>query len=132
MNILSLDIGMKKTGICLYLENILLPQKSVETIALDISLKNMLSENKYDLLIIGIPLNKDREETQMSAKIREIAGNLKSISDVKVEFFNEYLTTKEAERIAKESLSRDRRKEAVDSLSAMVILEEYLRNEEKK
>jgi putative Holliday junction resolvase len=131
MNIISLDIGMKRTGICLYLENILLPQKTVETAFLDSSLQSIIKENDYEIVIVGVPLDKEMRETEMSGRIREIAKNLKSISSLKIEFFNEHLTTKEAERLAKSDIKKNKQKSAVDSLSAMIILEEYLNEKEK-
>ena len=129
MNIMTLDIGMKRTGICICLENILLPQKGEDTASLDSRLHLMMKENEHELVIVGIPLSKDMQETEMSGKIREIVKNLLSISSIKIEFFNEHLTTKEAERMARREIPKERRKDAVDSLSAMIMLEEYLRNE---
>ena len=132
MNIIALDIGMKRTGICLCLENILLPQKSEETASLDKRLANLLKENDYNLVLAGIPLNKDLQDTEMSLKIKEIVKNLKSLSNINIVFFNEHLTTKEAERIARSDIRKNKQKSAVDSISAMILLEEYLRNEKEK
>jgi len=130
-NIISLDIGMKRTGICLFLEGILLPQGGEETEKLDKRLAQILSENDYSMAVVGLPLDGEMHETEMSAKIRERVRSLKSLEGLRVEFFDERLTTKEAERLSRESIRRERRKDAVDSLSAMLILEEYLRNEKK-
>lgn len=130
-NIISLDIGMKRTGICLFLEGILLPQGGEETEKLDKRLAQILSENDYSMAVVGLPLDAEMHETEMSAKIRERVRSLKSLEGLRVEFFDERLTTKEAERLSRESIRRERRKDAVDSLSAMLILEEYLRNEKK-
>ncbi|MDD3803146.1 MAG: Holliday junction resolvase RuvX [bacterium] len=130
-NIISLDIGMKRTGICICLEGILLPQRGEETDKLDKRLCQILSENSYSLAVVGLPLDKDMRETDMAAKIKEKVKNLKSLEGLRIEFFDERLSTKEAERMSRETFKKDKRRDAVDSLSAMLILEEYLRNEKK-
>ena len=58
---------------------------------------------------------------------REFAARLQAATNLPVEFWDERLTTVEAQRVLKESgISIEKRARAVDQLSAVILLESYL------
>lgn len=131
MNIMSIDIGKKRTGICLCLEGILLPQESFKTEALQEKVSYFTENYPIESVVVGLPLDSEGGMTDMAAWIKSEAEKLRLPGSVKVDFFNERLTTKEAERIIREDDFREKGKKNIDSISAMIILKEYLENEKK-
>jgi len=131
MNILSIDIGKKRTGFCLLLEGILLPQKSFNTEELQEKIDSYIHEYEIRKIIIGTPLSAAGDATDMAKWIKGVADGLRMPDYVDVQFFNERLTTKEAERFIREEFRGKKDKENIDSISAMMILKEYIDNEKE-
>ncbi len=131
MNRLALDIGTKRIGVCLYIENISLPQRFVYIDEIDKYLINIINEYSIEEIIIGLPLNRQGEETDMSKWIRDFIKNKEVFKKINTVYYNEFLSSKEAERKIKNDIGKKKYKEKVDSMSACIILENYL-NEKKK
>jgi len=130
-NLLSVDIGKKRTGICLCLDGIILPQKAIKTYELEKVLKKYILDYNIEQIIFGVPLDKDGKDNEMSLWVKELVGKM-NICGVDKIFFNERLTTKESERLIRESGLKEKKEEIVDSISAMIIMKEYLNFEREK
>lgn len=84
---------------------------------------------KHDVagFVVGLPINMNGTEGDRGAHAREFAAELERISGLPVELLDERLTTAAAHRIMNETDTRgSRRRATVDTLSAEIILQNYL------
>lgn len=78
-------------------------------------------------IVVGHPLHLSGEEGERARDARETARRLEASLSVPVELWDERLTTAEAERALIEGgVRRARRREVVDSLAAVLILQSWL------
>lgn len=81
-------------------------------------------------IIIGLPKNMDGSEGFRTDTVKAFADMLASITDIPIEFYDERMTTMEAYRFLGETGTfGKRRKNAIDTLSAEIILQNYLDRE---
>lgn len=81
-------------------------------------------------IIIGLPKNMDGTEGKRADVIRAFATLLKEETDIPIDFYDERMTTMVAHRFLSESGTfGKRRKSVVDTLSAEIILQNYLDHE---
>ncbi|HAF07607.1 MAG: Holliday junction resolvase RuvX [bacterium] len=130
-NLLSVDIGKKRTGLCLCLDGIILPQKPIKTNELEKVLKKYILDYDIKKIIFGVPLDKDGKDNEMSLWIKDLVGKIETFGADRI-FFNERLTTKESERLIKDSGLKEKKEKIVDSISAMIIMKEYLNFERER
>ena len=81
----------------------------------------LASAEGADRVIVGLPTTLSGEEGEQAKLSRTFAGELSRLVDVPVETYDERLTTRMAERSAREGARADR-----DSLAAAHLLESYL------
>lgn len=124
MNALALDIGLKRIGLALCIdEKIALPLKAVlrqnrKQAAEDI--KALIEEHHISLLIVGIPKGSASEE-EMSKRVLHFVTLLEFKGEVK--FVDESFTSKEA---LKFGVANSRKKDGkLDSLAALLMIREY-------
>ncbi|MBE6599252.1 MAG: Holliday junction resolvase RuvX [Ruminococcaceae bacterium] len=80
-----------------------------------------------ELIVVGNPKNMDGTEGARSQKCRDFAEYLGEISGIPVTLCDERLTTVSAHKILSDNNVRGKkRKNTVDSLSARLILEDYM------
>ncbi len=80
-----------------------------------------------ELIVIGLPLNMDGTEGERAAKSRKLAKTVELWSGLPVRMWDERQTTCAAADLLDESGTfGSRRKEILDSVSATVILDDYL------
>jgi putative Holliday junction resolvase len=132
MRIMALDIGDRTIGVACSDEGLVLASP-VETIrrrgpkADSIRVDDLVKERAVSRVIAGLPLTLRGEAGPQSAKVLEFVGTLKRRLKVPVEMWDERLTTREAERtLIAANLSRARRKEVIDQMAAVLILQTYL------
>lgn len=78
-------------------------------------------------LLIGRPLHMSGDESRQSEYTREFAGRLSEYLHLPVVYWDERLTTAEAQRLMRDSgATLEQRKQAVDQMSAILLLESYL------
>ncbi len=84
---------------------------------------------EYDVgsIVIGNPVNMDGSHGPRSQKVSELADKIREHVTVPVVLYDERCTTMEAHRIMNITNTRGKkRKAAVDTLSAQIILQDYL------
>lgn len=82
-------------------------------------------EVKY--IVIGLPLNADGTESEMSKFVQDFGKKLSEKSGLQVFYQDERYTSFEAEEYLKEAGIRwEKRKELLDKVSAQIILQNYL------
>jgi len=78
-------------------------------------------------IVIGYPLHMNADEGIKAKQSRELGALLESTYGVPVDYLDERLTTVQAHRILTESSVRGKkRKQTVDTVAAVLILENYL------
>lgn len=90
-------------------------------------IEKLLKEWQPDLVLVGLPLNMDDTESELSARARKFANRLHGRFGVKVEMVDERLSSFEAKsEVMDRGGSRNYKKNPVDSIAARVILESWL------
>lgn len=132
MRIMGIDLGTKNIGVALSDEIGIIAQGK-ETIyrisdAKAISrIKEILEEYEVKEIIMGLPINMDGSIGERAEDSMRFAEKLKQEAEIPVKLWDERLSTKEAEDVMlKASVSRAKRKKAIDKLAAQIILQGYL------
>ncbi|MBR2965533.1 MAG: Holliday junction resolvase RuvX [Clostridia bacterium] len=81
-------------------------------------------------IIVGLPKNMDGTEGFRAEAVRAFGDILASITDIPVEYYDERMSTMEAYRFldGSETYGKKRR-EVIDTLSAQIILQNYIDRE---
>jgi len=87
----------------------------------------LLKEWQPDLLLVGLPLNMDDSESELSVRARKFANRLHGRFGLPVELVDERLSSFEAKgEVMNRGGSRDYKNHPVDSIAARLILEDWL------
>jgi len=91
------------------------------------ALAEMLAPYRPERLVVGLPLSLDGREGPQAVKVRTFAARAAEHLGVPLDFWDERLTTVEAERVLLEGdVSRRRRRDLVDKVAATIILQGWL------
>lgn len=132
MRIIGLDIGDKTIGVAvsdplgLTAQGITtIHRKGKEKDALE--LQKIINEYSAEFILSGLPKNMNGTIGEQGEKVMKFCTFLEKRLNIKVEFWDERLTTVAAHRAMLEAdLSREKRKKIVDKLAAVYILQGYL------
>ena len=81
-------------------------------------------------IIIGLPKNMDGSEGERAETVRAFAEILATMTDIPIDFYDERMTTMQAYRFLDGTATfGKKRKSAIDTLSAEIILQNYLDRE---
>ena len=129
---LALDVGKKRIGLALS-DELGFTAQGLETLQRtrvreDLArLKDLVLRSNVKTLLIGQPLHMSGEESRQSEYTREFAARLSEHVKLPVVFWDERLTSAEAERLLRDNgVSLEQRKKAVDRMAAVLLLESYL------
>jgi putative Holliday junction resolvase len=131
VRILAFDAGTKRIGVAVsdpsltfatgvgYVEN---------NEKLPDELKKLMEEYKPEKIVIGKPLNMDGSKNQKSTFVEEFIEKLKPVSlETEIVMWDERLTSMQANKmLIAGNVRRDKRKELVDKVAAVLILQNYL------
>lgn len=130
--ILALDVGKKRIGLAVS-DELGFTAQGIETlqrtrIREDLEhLKQIADQWQINTLLIGKPLHMSGSESRQSEYTREFAARLHQHLSLPVVFWDERLTSAEAERMLRlGGASLEQRKKAVDRMAAVLLLESYL------
>ncbi len=132
MVILSVDYGDKRTGIaiCDKFEMLASPvcvlnEWNAESLADKIV--NIAAERKAEIIVIGLPRNMDGSKGFRAEACEELGRLVGERCSVKVDFWDERLTTVSAHKILNDNNVRGKkRKNVVDAVAAELILQDYI------
>lgn len=135
MVIISVDYGDVRTGVaaCDKLQMLASPvtvikQKDPELLSEKI--KKICLEKKAEKIVLGLPKNMDGSEGFRAEACKEFAKLLSEKTGLSVDFQDERLTTVSAHNILNATDTRGKKRKAVvDAVSAVLILEDYLRKQ---
>jgi putative Holliday junction resolvase len=129
---LGFDFGMKNIGVAVGQEltktaNPLTVVKAREGIPDWDHIKKLLDEWRPQLLIVGLPLNMDGTEQEMTAAAKRFGNRLNGRFHIPVDWQDERLTTFEAlDQLGIRSKMQSNKREDVDRISAQLILQSWL------
>ena len=130
--VLALDFGKKRIGLAVS-DELGLTAQGLDTLRrtriredLD-ALARLVQDYAVALILVGLPLHMSGAESRQAEHTREFSERLHRRTGVAVRFWDERWTSRQAERVLKESgIGIEKRAEAVDRLSAVILLESYL------
>jgi putative Holliday junction resolvase len=130
--ILALDVGKKRIGLAVS-DEMGWTAQGLDTLERtrirdDLTrLKELAEQWNIETLLVGEPLHMSGETSRQSQYTREFAERLKEHLSLPVIFWDERLTSVEAERVLRETgASLEKRKQSIDRLAAVLLLESYL------
>lgn len=132
MRIMGLDVGVKRIGVAFSdpLEIIAGGHMVLErqTLSGDLAyLKDLCQEQDIQLIVVGLPRNMNGSLGPKAMEIQDFAARLGKYTGIKVDYWDERLSTVAAERVLLEAdLSRSKRKKVIDKVAAVTILQNYL------
>jgi putative Holliday junction resolvase len=130
--ILALDLGKKRIGLALSdplgITAQGLPTLERTRIRDDIdALAALAREREVGLFLLGLPLHMTGKEGRQAEYTRDFAKRLEERTGIPIRFWDERLTTVEAQRVLKSSgISIAKRAQAIDKLAAQILLESFL------
>ena len=132
---LGFDFGMRNIGVAVGQEltrtaNPLTVIKAREGIPNWDHIKTLLDQWAPQLLVVGLPLNMDGSEQEMTAAARRFGNRLNGRFHIPIDWQDERLTTFEAlDQLGIRSKMQSNRREDVDRISAQLILQSWLNNQ---
>lgn len=138
MKKLGLDVGDKTIGVAVS-DALNITAQGVTTIERvgirkdSGKVMDYVREYECDTVVIGLPRRLDGTDSPQTEKVYEFKTMLENkmrssgMADVRIEFYDERLTTVMAERVLIDAdVSRSKRKKVIDKQAAVIILQGYL------
>ena len=130
--ILGIDLGEKRVGVSISDINqsiassyTTLPKRNFSLFSKE--LQAILDKEMICGIVLGLPLNMDGSEGPKCQSTRDFAKNLSNITTIPITFWDERLTTVAAEKsLLSADLSRKKRLRVIDSIAAVLILQNVL------
>ena len=132
---MGLDFGSKTVGVAIS-DELRMTARALEIIRRSRSthlrktyarIRELIAEHDVGAIVVGLPLNMDMSESEMSKAARSFAEGLTRHTSLPVTLWDERLTSVEAEDILKKNrIAKQDEKEYIDMVAAKVILESYL------
>ena len=130
--ILALDVGSRRIGLAVS-DPLGITAQGLETLQrknkrTDLQkLEAVIRQYQVRELVVGLPLRMSGNEGIQSERMTAFAEELRRRFQLPVHLWDERLTSAEANRILKEAeLSIEKRKQAVDRMAAVLILQNFL------
>lgn len=132
LRIMGLDIGERRIGIALS-DPLGITAQGLQTLErkkLQEDLQKivlLIKEWEVNKLVVGMPRNMNGTYGPASEKVKEFMSQLTALMPIEVAYWDERLTTVAAQRTLIEGdMSRKKRKQVVDKIAAVLILQGYL------
>lgn len=131
---MGIDYGTRKTGISATdpLQIIVNGLETVPTDKLQDFLTDYLTREEVDKIVFGLPRHADGNPTYLTPIVENFAKKIKSqFPEIEIDFQDESFTSKQAKEILLQSganKKKRRDKTQVDKISAVLILQSYLKH----
>lgn len=135
MRVMGLDVGSKTVGVAIS-DPLGWTAQGVETIAINEAASEfgfnrvveLVKEYEVEKIVIGMPKNMNNTAGPRAEASQKYGRSLGKRLEIPIVFHDERLTTMQAERMLVEeaNVSRKKRKEVIDKLAAVIILQNYL------
>lgn len=132
MKIMSVDLGLVRTGVAVSdinesfaFPDSVITERNAERLAEKIA--NKASELSAELIVVGLPRNMDGSEGFRAEECRQAAKRIEELSGLNTVLWDERCTTLSAHTVLNMNDTKGKkRKETVDAVAAVMILEDYL------
>ncbi len=126
MKYLGVDYGTKRTGLAIsdvsgrvaVLKETIEVESQDEVIA---RMKEIVEEDDVETVVIGLPINMEGEQTEMTERVERFVEKLRNHIDIPVQTTDERLTTEMAKK-----LLRGLKKKERDQVAAQILLQNFL------
>lgn len=132
MRLLGVDFGIKRVGLAVT-DSLGLLAHPYATLArttrdkLFAELVEIIAREKIQVVVLGLPLGLDGQETESTRQVRNFANSLARRVEVPIHFQNEALSSQTAENQLRLIGRRGSKKlAALDQQAAVIILTDYL------
>ncbi len=135
MRWMGLDYGSRTVGVAVS-DPLGVTAQGVETITRQAEnklrrtcarIEELIAEYEVERIIVGLPLNMNGEQGERAQKAKEFGEMVARRTKLPVVYYDERLTTVQAERTLIENrVRRENRKQYVDQIAAVFILQGYL------
>ncbi|WP_461219283.1 Holliday junction resolvase RuvX [Lapidilactobacillus salsurivasis] len=135
MRLMGLDVGSRTVGVAIS-DELGWTAQGVEIIQIDEAnenfgmkrLKKLVADYQVTGFVLGLPKNMNNTSGPRVAKTKAYGDRLLHKFGLPVDYQDERLSTVQAERMLIEegNVSRKKRKEVIDKLASVVILQNYL------
>ena len=132
--IVALDFGIKRIGVAMT-DDLNIIASGLDTVSNEnilSFLKKLTIKNKIDTIVIGKPLQKNNQPSDIEVEILKFINVLKNnFPLIKLDRYDERFTSVIANKVIVESginKTKRRNKSLVDKISANIILQSYLEN----
>ena len=130
--ILGLDIGDARTGVAISDELGIaahplctIQRRSRKAVLAEI--QKLVAAHNVEQIVVGLPLQLDGETGIQAKKVKQFAEKLEQQVNLPIAFWDESFTTFEAAQILRGTKKRrKKRKQVIDQVAAVLILEGYL------
>lgn len=131
MRIMALDAGTKRIGAAISDPSQIIAAAIgfVEVNEdIDRQLLKLIEDNMPGKIVVGNPLKMDGSKSDKSVFVQELVERIKKLKpDMEIVMWDERLTTVQAQRVLiMGGMRREKRKETVDKVAAVLILQNYL------
>jgi putative Holliday junction resolvase len=129
---MALDVGKRRIGIAVSdpfgITAQGLPTLQRTRIREDLDrLAALAEQNDVRMILVGEPRHMSGDQSRQGEYTHEFADRLGARTGIPIEFWDERLTSVQAERVLRQSgISIEKRAKAVDQLAAVILLESYL------
>ncbi|MCB1197987.1 MAG: Holliday junction resolvase RuvX [Deltaproteobacteria bacterium] len=130
MRILALDYGRKRVGVALTDPLAIIAQPLPfmamhKEIITDII--GLIQDKQVAKIIVGLPLTMKGTDSEMTQEARDFARSIEQACSVPVVLYDERCTSSSAnDALLQGNVSRQKRKQLVDSIAASILLQAYL------
>lgn len=132
MRTVCFDLGGKRIGVAISDEMgwLARPVLTYQRIGPRKDIDNLLriaQEQEAGKIVIGLPISLRGEEGIEAGKAREFGARLAEVTDLPIEFWDERLSTVQADKLlTRQGIPAKKRRAIIDSNAAAVILQSYL------
>lgn len=131
--LLGLDLGTKTIGLAVSDSAFMVasPLQTIRRTKFTADAEQMLqiiAEKGVGGIVLGLPRNMDGTEGPRAQSTRAFAQNMTGKTDLPIAFWDERLTSAEAERVLinQADMTRKRRGEVIDKMAAAIILQNFM------
>ena len=134
MVIMAIDLGHVRTGVavCDKTELIASPVGTITERKDEVLLEKLAAlakEKNAEMLVVGLPRNMDGSCGESAKRCQRLGEQLGNMTGLPVTFWDERLTTVSAIGFLNQTDTRGKKRKAViDTVSAVIILEDFLRS----
>lgn len=134
MRVLGLDVGTKTVGVALS-DEMGWTAQGIETIRINEErnkfgferVQELVKQYNVDTIVVGLPKNMNGTIGPRGEACQQYAEQLRELLGIEVIMWDERLSTMAAERfLISADVSRKKRKQVIDKMAAVVILQGYL------